>query len=124
MKKILVVENNKSIKMQIRNMLDSEHFRIIEATNGWSGLELANEHNPDLIISNINLPQLTGIQFYQQIKKFPVINKIPFLFISSYQENGNQNSLSVPKVDFFYIEELSASGFMDCINTTLFAGYQ
>jgi CheY-like chemotaxis protein len=115
MKKILIVENDKSIVEQIRKALYHENFDIIEASNGWEGLEFAIDEIPDLIISNAELPQLTGIQLFKEIKKYPIINKIPFYLISTYKLNDDLHSVLFES-RIFKFDEPSIADFTKYIN--------
>jgi CheY-like chemotaxis protein len=119
LKRILIVEKDKFIIEQIRKALYHENFEIIEASNGWDGWVLAIEEVPDLIISNIELPQLSGIQFFKEIKKCPIINKIPFIIITTYIGNTNQGSFIFSDSKTFKLNELSNGAFCDYIKEKL-----
>lgn len=82
MKKVLVIEDDESMLKLISSILKKEGLEVVEARNGWDGLEKANERLPDLIISDIMMPGLDGFDFLKQLKKYPLINKIPLIFLS------------------------------------------
>jgi CheY-like chemotaxis protein len=60
MKKILLIENESVILLAISIFLKRQDFEVIEATEGMTGLELAKKQQPDLILCDINMPQLDG----------------------------------------------------------------
>lgn len=60
MKKILVIEDEAALREEILTWLLMEGFQVIEAENGRKGLELALEANPDIILSDIMMPEMTG----------------------------------------------------------------
>ncbi len=119
MKKILIVENNKSVVEQIRKALLSENFNLIEASNGWDGWELAIEEVPDLIIANMELPHLSGIQFRKEIRKCPLINKIPFILIATLIGNDNLNSFLFFNSQILQFNELNNGGFTNYVKKKL-----
>jgi CheY-like chemotaxis protein len=119
LKRILIVEKDKSVVEQIRKALNRENFDIIEASNGWDGWVLAIEKIPDLIISNIDLPRLSGVQFLKEMKKCPIINKIPFIIITTYTGNSNLSSFIFSDSKTFKLHELSNGAFCDFIKEKL-----
>ena len=91
MSKILVVEDNRDILEEIKDLLVMENFQVITAENAWTGLEKANAELPDLIISDIMMPGLDGFQFLGQLKKYPLLKKIPIIFLSAKTDSFSIN---------------------------------
>lgn len=88
MKKILVIEDEADLREEIVTWLLMEGFQVIEAENGRKGLEIALESNPDIILSDIMMPEMTGTEvlgFLMQKTTFD----IPFLFMSALAEREN-----------------------------------
>jgi len=115
MRKILLIEKDKLVIEQIRNALRFENFNFIEASNGWEGWELAIGEQPDLIISNIDLPKLSGIQLLKELQKSPLINNIPFILIATHIGDNNQSSFIFFDSKIFKFNELLIGGFDICI---------
>jgi PAS domain S-box-containing protein len=82
MTKILVVEDSKSIREEVCDILQFENFEVIFAENGAQGLEQAKKELPNLIISDISMPKLNGYQFLAELQKLPATKSIPFIFLS------------------------------------------
>jgi PAS domain S-box-containing protein len=82
MTKILVVEDSKSIREEVCDILQFENFEVIFAENGAQGLEQAKKELPNLIISDISMPKLNGYQFLAELQKLPATRSIPFIFLS------------------------------------------
>jgi len=83
MKQILVIEDNLIFLKKFENILIKEGFNVITTSDGWQGLELANEEQPDLIINDIMMPKLDDFQLVKQLRKLPVIDEIPLIFLSA-----------------------------------------
>jgi len=86
MPKILVVEDSKSIREDICEILEFEGFDVIWAENGESGLKKAKTALPNLILSDISMPKLNGYQFLDQLKKSNTTELIPFIFLTGKNE--------------------------------------
>jgi DNA-binding response OmpR family regulator len=80
--KILVVDDDPGI----RNLLQTElaaDFEVLKAENGEQGLLLSLQHKPDLIISDIKMPELNGWEFCYLLRQIPSTKTVPFVFLSS-----------------------------------------
>ena len=79
---VLIVEDNDDIRKFIRHTLESE-YHVFEANNGSSGLEMAKELVPDLIISDIMMPGTDGYQLTKAVKKFEQTSHIPVILLTA-----------------------------------------
>ena len=84
MKKILVIEDNENNFYLIRFILQNNGFEVIEARNGSKGVELAIQKSPDLIIVDIQLPDISGLEVTKRIRASEVGASIPIVAITSY----------------------------------------
>ena len=80
--KILVVEDTQQIRERIKDILRGE-YKVIEAVDGLDGYEKACYHNPDLIISDLLMPNMDGIEFSQKVFSNPVTMGIPLILLSA-----------------------------------------
>lgn len=80
--KILVVEDNPEVRSYIRSVFDGK-YRVLEAENGQEGRELAEKENPDLIISDVMMPVLDGINLCKQIKENIKTSHIPVILLTA-----------------------------------------
>lgn len=83
MKKILVVEDNSYLRQEIVEILTMENFKVYEAENGFVGIKLAKEKIPDLIISDILMPECGGFSMLKAIKDNTKTKRIPIIFMSA-----------------------------------------
>lgn len=83
MKKILVIEDEKSLLENISIMLDIRGFDVLKSTNGKNGVILAFDNEPDLIICDINMPEMDGFQVLDIIRANPATQLIPFIFLTA-----------------------------------------
>jgi len=77
MKRILIVDDNLMMRKLIRNIFANEEYDIVEAENGSEGLEIAKNHNIDLVITDIIMPVMEGLELIMHLKRdFPGIKII------------------------------------------------
>ena len=85
---VLVVDDSKTIRFLVEKGLSEAGFHVLTATNGKEGLDLVKIRTPDLILSDINMPEMNGIDFCKQIKTNPEWGKVPFVVMSSHSERS------------------------------------
>lgn len=83
MRKIVLIEDQAVTRLSIGAFLRAQNFDVLEAGDGAMGLQLTQEHHPDLVLCDINLPILDGYEVLQELRKNVITEKTPFLFISS-----------------------------------------
>ena len=80
--KILIVDDNKNMQIILQNLLVDEGYNVISTTNGRDGLKAVTEESPDLVLLDIRLPEMNGIDILQQITKLE--KEIPVIMITAY----------------------------------------
>jgi CheY-like chemotaxis protein len=86
-KRILLVEDEATIRQAIRDTLAGEDFSITEATNGAEGLTLALLKHPDLIILDVLMPKMHGIEMYSALRSDQWGKTAQVMFLTSYTED-------------------------------------
>jgi anti-anti-sigma factor len=80
---ILVIEDETKIRENIQEILELEGFDVLTAANGKIGVQLAQQHHPDLIICDVMMPELDGYGVLVTLRQDPSTLKIPFIFLSA-----------------------------------------
>jgi len=81
---ILVLEDNKALRMIIRKALEKAGYEVKTAENGEEGLKILEEETPDLIISDVIMPEMDGFEFLKKIRKKHLL--VPFTFLTVKSE--------------------------------------
>ena len=89
-KKILIVEDNESNRYLAKFILEKSGYRVIEACDGNSGVELAARERPSLIIMDIQLPGLNGVTSTRLIRESEADNRVPIVALTSYAMPGDK----------------------------------
>ena len=92
-KKILVVDDNLDSRELIHLHLSTEGYTVVTASNGQEGLYLASAEHPDLIITDINMPELDGIQLVRQLREQPEFETVPILVLTAFGRDQMDQSI-------------------------------
>jgi len=82
--KILVVDDSDDTREMMTKLLELESFTVITAEDGRAGLSKAHSEHPDLIITDINMPNLNGIEMIKMLREQPDFSKVPIMAITAY----------------------------------------
>jgi len=88
MKKILVIEDNAGIKENVAEILELANYKVFTAENGKTGIEIALQEKPDLILCDVMMPQLDGYGVLHLLHKNPAVRNTPFIFMSAKAERA------------------------------------
>jgi diguanylate cyclase len=89
MNKILVIEDERAIRINLLKLLGAEGFHVIAAENGRDGVQLARTEPPDLIICDILMPELDGYGVLRTLQQDPVTATIPFMFLTAKSDRSD-----------------------------------
>jgi two-component system, cell cycle response regulator DivK len=90
-KRILVVEDQEDNRRILRDLLTSVGFQLFEAEDGEQGVASAETHRPDLILMDIQMPNLDGYEATRRIKANPQLREIPIIVVTSYALSGDED---------------------------------
>ena len=88
-KTILYVEDNEPNRMIVRDLLKRTSYNLIEAHDGEAGVAMALEHVPDLILMDIQLPKISGMEAMRRIRTNPATAQTPIIAITSFALSGD-----------------------------------
>ena len=89
-KRILVVEDQEDNRRILRDLLTNAGYELIEAVTGTEGVAMAKTHHPDLILMDIQLPEIDGYEAVRRIKSDPALKLIPIIAVTSYALSGDE----------------------------------
>ena len=87
---ILYVEDNPDNRMLVRRILLSEDYGLIEANNAFEALEVIKQRKPDLILMDINMPDMDGYTLTAKIKAMPGFERVPILALTANVMRGDR----------------------------------
>src|ERR1700746_1215140 len=89
-KRILIVEDTEDNRQIVRDLLSSAGYDLIEAADGAEGVAAAEREKPDLILMDIQLPEMDGYEATRRIRAIPAIAKVPIIAVTSYALSGDE----------------------------------
>jgi len=89
-KKILIVEDNPQNMRLVEMALSAESYFLLEATNGEEALEIAKKERPDLIIMDVQLPKMSGLEVTRRLREIPEFTQTPIVAITAYAMKGDE----------------------------------
>jgi DNA-binding response OmpR family regulator len=114
---ILIVDDEEEIRLLLQEFLEKNGFEVMTAADGQQALKMAEEHVPDLVITDLLLPKEHGVEVMQNIKdRF----FLPIIAISGiYKENEIKNRLGDIFIDGFFEKPLALDKVLACIRSIL-----
>ena len=90
-KRILVVEDEEDNRQILRDLLATSGYEMVEAQDGEQALAAVDQHRPDLILMDIQLPIMDGYEATRRIRANPANKRIPIIAVTSYALSGNES---------------------------------
>lgn len=104
--KILIIEDNKLNLDLIVSILEIRGYKIFIATDGFSGLNLAKEELPDLILLDMQLPVMDGYEVARALRKDPILKNIFVIAITSYAMKGDREKILEAGCDAYIVKPI------------------
>jgi len=89
-KTILYIEDNELNRKMLRHLLRGTSYRLIEAPDGETGMTMAREQHPDLILMDVQLPKISGIEATRALRAEPLTANTPIIAITSFALSGDE----------------------------------
>lgn len=89
-KTVLIIDDEPDLRMLVRYNLEKDGYVVLEAENGKSGVEIAKESHPDLILLDVMMPEMDGIETCEQLKTIPELKNTMIVFLTARGEDYSQ----------------------------------
>ena len=115
MKTILIVEDNEKNMKLARDILRAKGYATLEAVNGLDGVKLAHEHVPDLVLMDIQLPDINGIEAFARIRANAGTARVPVIAFTASVTPGDRQSIGDAGFDGFLGKPIQLKEFVDTV---------
>jgi two-component system cell cycle response regulator DivK len=122
MSTILIVEDNEKNMKLVRDVLRHKGYRTLEAETGLEGVRLAIEHVPDLILMDIQLPDIDGIKALGLIRAQSALDATPILAVSASVMPDEQQKIVTSGFDAFITKPINIRQFLESVQNFLASG--
>ena len=116
---ILIVEDNEKNMKLVRDVLQVKGYSTIEAGTGEDGVRLANERKPDLILMDIQLPGINGIEALRLLRADPETAGIPAIAVTASVMQQDRNLITEAGFDGYLGKPLNLKEFLDAVKAML-----
>ena len=118
-KTILIVEDNALNMRLFRDILHTSGYLTVESNDGSDVLALAEQHRPDLIVMDIRLPRISGLDITKELKRQTHLQHIPVLAVTASAIRGDRERLLDGGCDGFIAKPIVLKSFLDKIDELL-----
>jgi two-component system cell cycle response regulator DivK len=114
-KKVLIVEDNELNMKLFNDLLEAHGYATVQTRNGMEALDLARTHRPDLILMDIQLPEVSGLQVTQWIKEDPTLRHIPVIAITAFAMKGDEEKIRQGGCEAYLSKPISVVKFLETV---------
>ena len=90
--KVLIVDDDPGILRAIRHIVEKEGYEVVSATNGMTGLRMAKEENPDLLLLDVMLPGIDGFEICSRLRSDPQTAELPIIMLSAKGQEADRTA--------------------------------
>ncbi len=121
-KTILIVEDNELNMKLFSDLLERSGHVTLRARTGVEAVALAREHGPDLILMDIQLPEVSGLQVTRWIKDDPALKSIPVIAVTAFAMKGDEEKILQGGCEAYLSKPISVAKFLDTVESFLKRG--
>ncbi|HEY1459804.1 MAG TPA: response regulator [Casimicrobiaceae bacterium] len=116
---ILIVEDNERNLKLVRDVLQVKGYKTLEAVTGEDGVKLALEHKPDLVLMDIQLPGINGIEALRQIRSNASTSAIPIIAVTASVMQQDRKQITEAGFDAYVGKPINLKEFLDAVRKAL-----
>ena len=118
-KKVLIVEDNELNMKLFHDLLEAHGVETVETSDGNAVLDLAREHEPDLILMDIQLPEVSGLDVTKWLKDDEELKSIPVVAVTAFAMKGDEQKIRDGGCEDYISKPISVVDFLDVIGKHL-----
>jgi len=122
MSTVLIVEDNEKNMKLARDILRAKGYAVLEAVNGLDGVKLALEHKPDLVLMDIQLPDINGIEAFERIRADATTAHIPVVAFTASVTVNDRSRIGDAGFDGFLGKPINLKEFLETVRRVLGEG--
>lgn len=114
-KTVLIVEDNELNMKLFRDLLEAHGYATLQTRNGIEALSLARDHQPDLILMDIQLPEVSGLDVTKWLKEDEQLRHIPVIAVTAFAMKGDEERIREGGCEAYISKPITVSMFLDTI---------
>ena len=116
-KTVMIVEDNELNMKLFNDLLESRGYSVIQTRNGLEALDLARAHRPDLILMDIQLPEVSGLEVTKWIKEDDELRAIPVIAVTAFAMKGDEERIREGGCEAYLSKPISVAKFLETVRT-------
>lgn len=120
--KVLIVDDERALRILVKGTLELENYKIMETDNGIDALDMVNKDKPDLIILDVMMPGMTGYEVCHQIKENPELKGIKILMLSAKGQQKDKEAAEKAMADNYLSKPFSPARLLEMVKDILGEG--
>jgi len=118
-KKVLIVEDNELNMKLFHDLLEAQGYETLETREGLAALTLAREHMPDLILMDIQLPEISGLEVTKWLKDDEALAHIPVIAVTAFAMKGDEERIRAGGCAAYIAKPIAVGPFLDTVRKYL-----
>lgn len=114
-KTVMIVEDNELNMKLFHDLLESQGYATIQTSNGLEALDLARAHHPDLILMDIQLPEVSGLVVTKWLKEDEELKDIPVVAVTAFAMKGDEERILAGGCEGYISKPISVPHFLETI---------
>ncbi|WP_454916740.1 response regulator [Xanthobacter sediminis] len=114
-KTVMIVEDNELNMKLFHDLLEAHGYRTVETRTGVEAVDLARAHRPDLIIMDIQLPEISGLDVTRKLKADPELNAIPVVAVTAFAMKGDEERIRAGGCEAYLSKPISVAKFLETV---------
>lgn len=114
-KTVLIVEDNELNMKLFHDLLDAHGYQILQTKDGMEALDIARENHPDLILMDIQLPEVSGLEVTKWLKEDDTLKTIPVVAVTAFAMKGDEDTIRQGGCEAYISKPISVTGFLDTV---------
>jgi two-component system cell cycle response regulator DivK len=114
-KTVLVVEDNELNMKLFHDLLEANGYNIVQTRSGLEAIDLAREHHPDLILMDIQLPEVSGLEVTKWIKEDDELRAIPVIAVTAFAMKGDEERIRQGGCEAYLSKPISVTTFLETV---------
>lgn len=118
-KKVLIVEDNELNMKLFKDLLEAHGIDSVQTSNGFEVLDLARAEKPDLILMDIQLPEVSGLEITKWLKDDDELKSIPVIAVTAFAMKGDEQKIRDGGCEDYLSKPISVVSFLETVNKHL-----
>lgn len=114
-KRVLIVEDNDLNMKLFHDLLEAHGYEILQTKDGMEALQLARQHHPDLILMDIQLPEVSGLEVTKWIKEDDDLRGIPVIAVTAFAMKGDEEKIREGGCEAYIAKPISVTNFLETV---------